>query len=132
MKNYYQFSQAKFEYELKGILIKNKYGFMQDVTEKWLERGRETWERIYMISTKNPSVKILVFSSIDIKTGKVRDIGNDSVKFVMTWKTKKGVVYKKMAHHYRIKTLFENVEKTLTQSQDQVFNLNYKEFSEAI
>lgn len=131
-KQYYQFSKKHFEYELRGILIRNKLGQVQDITEEYKSQGGETWERIYSVTTKNKSVRILVFSSIDINTDKVRDIGGDAVKVVKEWTTKNGKVYQKVAHHYRLKTLFNNLEKTLVECSDGVFNLNYKEFSKAI
>ena len=131
-KQYYQFSKKHFEYELKGILIRNKLGFMEDITESYKAEGGETWERIYAISTKNKSVKILIFSSIDIKTDKVRDIGGDAVKIVTEWTTKNGKVYQKVAHHYRLETLFSNVERTLIGCSKTVFDLNFKDFSKAI
>lgn len=129
MSNYYQFTKAHFEYELKGILIRNKAGFMEDITNDWLKEGKDTWERIYKISTKNKSVDIILFSSIDIRTGKVRNNGTDRVRVVKRWKTKNGFLYKKIHHHNRLSTLFKNLEQTITTTQKQVFSLNYKEFS---
>ena len=131
-KQYYQFTKKHFEFELKGILVRNRCGFMEDITEAYKAEGNETWERIYSISTKNKSVRILVFSSIDISTDKVRDLGGDAVKLVEEWTTKHGKVYKKLAHHYRLKTLFNNIEKTIIEAQSQVFGLNFKEFSKEV
>ena len=131
-KQYYKYTRKHFEFELKGILLRNRCGFMKDITDEYKVEGGETWERIYSISTRNKSVEILVFSSIDINTDNVRDIGGDSVKIVMAWNTKNGKVYKKLAHHYRLNTLFSNIEKTIINSQSKVFDLNYKEFKKAI
>lgn len=131
-KRYYKYTRKQFEFKLKGILLKNKCGFMKDITENYKADGNETWERIYSISTKNKSVEIMVFSSIDINTESVRDIGGDSVKLVMVWNTKNGKVYKKLAHHYRLNTLFSNIEKTIIEAQSQVFGLNYNEFKKVI
>ncbi len=131
-KRYYKYTRKQFEFKLKGILLTNKCGFMKDITENYKADGNETWERIYSISTKNKSVEIMVFSSIDINTESVRDIGGDSVKLVMVWNTKNGKVYKKLAHHYRLNTLFSNIEKTIIEAQSQVFGLNYNEFKKVI
>ena|SRR6185312_4315071 len=128
MSRYYQFTKKHFEYELKGILIRNRAGFMEEITNQWIADGNETWERIYKISTKNKSVEIILFSSIDIRTNEVRDNGNDRVRVVMKWKTKNGNMFKKIHHHNRLKTLFKNLEQTIIQTQSQVFDLNFKEF----
>lgn len=125
---YYQFSKKHFEYEMRGILIRNKCGFMTDITEEWIKEGNETWERIYKIQTKNKAVNLIVFSSVDIRTNEVRSNGVDAVRVVMQWTTKNGNVYRKVAKHYRLETLFKNLEKTLIEATSNVFNLNYKEF----
>lgn len=132
MERYYQFSKKHFQYMLRGILIKDRIGFMEDITTQWREEGNETWEHIYKISTKNRSVDIIIFSSVDMNTDKVRDIGGDAVRVVLRWKTKNGYIYKHIAKHYRIKTLFDNLEQTLINIQPQVFELKFKEFTPAI
>lgn len=133
MTLYYQFTKKHFEYELKGILMRNKLGTMEDITEQWkIENDSETWEYIYKISTKNRSVDIIVFSSVDMNTNKVRDIGNDAVRVVMRWTTRNGNFYKKLGKHYRIKTLFKNLEKTVVDGSNSVFGLNGKEFNTSI
>lgn len=126
--NYYQFTRAHFEYELKWILIRNQSGFMEDITEQWLSEGNNSWERLYKISTKNKSVDIILFSSIDIRTNKVRNNGTDRVRVILRWKTKHGYVYKKIHHHNRLETLFKNLQHTILTTQKQVFSLNFKEF----
>ena len=129
---YYKYSRKHFEYEFRGILINNQIGFLNDITEEWKKQGNETWERIYKISTKNKSLNIIVFSSIDINTNQVREIGGDAVRLVAAWTTKNGVVYKRISKHYRIESLFKNIERSLMSMQEQLFKLNYKEFSKAI
>jgi hypothetical protein len=125
---YYQFSKKHFEYEMRGILIRNKCGFMTDITEEWIKEGNETWERIYKIQTKNRAVDLIVFSSVDMRTNEVRDNGSDAVRLVMRWTTKNGHIYRKIAKHYRLETLFKNVEKSIKEATSSVFQLNYKEF----
>lgn len=132
MTKYYQFSKKHFEFELKGILLRNRLGFMQDITEEWLDEGNTSWERIYKITTKNKAVDIIIFSSVDIKTNEVRDNGADAVRVVMRWKTKNGVVFKKVKKHYRLKTLFQNLEHTISEAQQMVFGLNFKEFTKVV
>ena len=132
MRRYYQFSKNHFEYDVRNFLIKNKLGFLSDITQDYIADGGETWERIYKISTRNRSVDIIVFSSVDMRSNHVRENGDDAVRLVMRWKTKNGYVYKKLAKHLRIKTLFNNMHKTVKEAQQSVFNLAYKEFSKEV
>lgn len=127
MAKFYKFSKKQFEYKLRDLLITNKLGFMEEITEQWIEENNYSAEYIYQISTKNKSVKIIVFSSISIHEDKARKCGEDAVRLVLQWKTKNGYVYKKLAKHYRLETLFNNVYKTL--KDINVFDLKYKNFS---
>lgn len=132
MKRYYQFSKKHFEYGVREVLIQNKLGFLKNITEDYIAEGNNTWEYIYSITTKNPSVDIIVFSSIDMRTNHVREHGNDAVRLVLRWKTKNGYVYKKIAKHLRIDTLFQNIKKSVEKAQNNVFNLNYSDFSKKL
>lgn len=132
MTRYYQFSRKHFEFGMREFLISKKLGFMQEITEQYLSEGNETWERIYTVSTKNKSVDILIFSSVDMRTNHVREHGDDAVRLVLRWKTKNGYRYKKLAKHLRITTMFQNIEKTIAKAQDCVFELQYKEFSDKL
>jgi hypothetical protein len=127
-RQYYQFGKKHFEFGVREFLIKNRLGFLKDVTQDYIAEGGATWERIYTISTRNKSVDIVVFSSVDMRTDYVREHGDDAVRIVMRWKTKNGYVYKRISKHLRIQTLFQNMHKAIAEAQNQVFNLNYKEF----
>ena len=131
-RQYYQFGKKHFEYGVREFLIQNKLGFLKDITQDYIADGGVTWERIYTISTRNRSVDILIFSSIDMRTDYVREHGDDAVRLVLRWKTKNGYVYKKISKHLRIKTLFNNMEKSIAEVQSQVFNLKYGEFSREV
>lgn len=122
MREYYQYGKKHFEFEMRRLLIENKLGFLSEITDEFLS-DKHTWERIYKVSTKNPSLDIIIFSSVDIRTNYVRDYSADAVRLVFRWKTKNGYVYKKLAKHLRLRTLFSNVKKTLESAQKQVFNL---------
>lgn len=129
MRKYCKFSKKHFEYGMRNFLIKERLGFFSEITQEYLNEGNHTWERIYKVTTKNPSVDIILFSSVDIRTDSVRNNSQDAVRLVLRWKTKSGYVYKKLAKHLRISTLFNNIQKTIEGAQKQTFNLNYKEFS---
>jgi hypothetical protein len=118
------YSKKQFEYFLRNLLIENRLGFLSDVTDT----HNQTWEYIYEVSTRNPSVKVIIFSSVDKRTQKTRDNGDDRVRLVLRWTNRKGEhVYKRLARHNRIETLFNNVKSTLLNAN--VFNLNLSEFS---
>lgn len=132
MRKYTQFGRKHFEFGVRDFLISNKLGFLKDITSEYIADGGNTWETIYTISTKNKSVEILVFSSLDIRTSFVREHGDDMVRIVLRWKTKNGYMYKSLAHHQRINTLFNNMKKTIEKAQQSVFNLQYKEFTKGV
>ena len=132
MRQYYQFGKKHFEYGVREFLISNKLGFLKDITESYIAEGNNTWEHVYSISTANKAVEIIMYSSVDVRTSHVREHGDDAVRLVLRWKTKNGYVYKKLAKHLRIQTLFNNVKKTVETAQQSVFKLNYKEFSREV
>lgn len=123
--SYYKFCKKHFEYELRGLGL----GRMENITEEWLNQGKETWEHIYKISTKNKAVDIIIFSSVDMRTNEVRDNGRDAVRLVMRWTTRKGEVFKRIGKHYRLNTLFKNMANSIREAQGTVFNLQFKEFT---
>lgn len=128
-KRYYQFSKKHFEYGVREQLIANRLGFLKDITNEYIAEGNDTWEHVYAVSTANKAVDILIYSSVDMRTAHVREHGDDAVRLVMRWKTKNGYMYKKLAKHLRISTLFQNMKKTIECAQKTVFKLEYKEFS---
>lgn len=123
------FSKKQFEYLLNQELYKKRLGFMKEVQDFNTSYGWETWEYVYEISTKNPAVKIIIFSSIDKRTDRTREYGDDRVRLVMRWDTKSGPVYKRIKRHNRMDNLFTHLAATLKQAQDSVFKLNYKDFN---
>jgi hypothetical protein len=131
-RTYYQFGKKHFEYGVREFLIKNRLGFLKDITEQYIAEGNITWEHVYAISTANKSVDIIVYSSVDMRTSQVRQHGEDAVRLVLRWRTKNGYMYKKLSKHLRIATLFNNMHKTVEQAQKSVFNLQYKEFSKEV
>lgn len=132
--NYYNFSKAKFEYEL--IQMRNKLNFVgySEVSEDLQRNGYQINEKVYLIKTRNPYVSILIYSSIDKSTERVREIGSDAIRVVLVWKTNKGRFYKKIHKHLRIKTVFNNLEKTLGKGIKEAEGMNLKiwEFTEGI
>lgn len=131
MSIYYNFSKAKFEYELNGICKRNNLKNPVDITEE-LRVDNNLLEYTYEIFTKNPSVSFIVFSSIDLRTGRVRDKGSDALRVILKWKTRKGFYYKSLKNHKRITSVFLNLEKTIKTVNDSCFNLKVWEFNKDI
>jgi hypothetical protein len=128
MSNYYNFSKAKFEYELKGISIRNKFSSFVDVTDRLRNIENNLLERVYFLTTKNKSVGVLIYSSIDLRTDRVREKGSDAIRLVLVWETKKGNLYKKIAKHLRVTSIFNNLENTLIKVNNDSSNLKVWEF----
>jgi hypothetical protein len=129
-KEYYGFTRKHFEYELRGILISNRLGKLEDYTDGFIAEGNQTFEKIYKLKSRNPAVEVLVYSSVDVTENKVRSKGADAVRVVLCWNTKKGKRYKRVAKHLRIETLFKNLENTLLGLKEEVFALKWDEFSD--
>jgi len=79
--------------------------------------------RVYIFPSKNKAVQVIIFSSVDIKSEKVREVGNDAVRLVYNRTTRNGVMYKKIGKHYRVESLFNNLEGTLDKALNDVFKL---------
>lgn len=124
-KRYIQFSKAKFEYELVRIKQSCEMQGWHCVTALVeYDMGMTSWEYIYAFPTRNINVKIVIYSSVDMRTGKVRDKGNDAVRVVYRITNSKGeVYYKHIKKHLRIDTLFNNLETTIWNADCDCFNI---------
>lgn len=113
-REYVPFSQKKFEYEL--FMMKKRLGFYgySNVTEAMVRNGYNLKEQVYMIPTKRKNTNILIYSSLDVRSNKVRTIGSDAVRVVLVRKRNDGKRYfKRLGKHLRINTLFKNLENTI-------------------
>lgn len=123
---YRTFSKAQFEYFLTKTVKENELGYWRSLTED-LERetSRAYWEHVYQMATLNRTLTILIYSSVDRRFNKTRDLGKDAVRIVYRWETEKGVLYAKLKTHYRVNGLEKNLETTLKRysNKDIIFNL---------
>lgn len=131
---FYDFSKAKFEYELREMKKKLKFVNYSEVSHDLNKNGYVINESVYLIKTKNPYVSILIYSSIDNRTERVRSLGSDAVRVVLVWTTKNGRYYKKLHKHLRINTLFKNLEGTLSKGLKEAEGMKLKiwEFKEGV
>jgi hypothetical protein len=113
--------RSKDEFEVHLACIVNTYGgAIRDLTDAYHAR-KGSWERVYELTTSHPGVRLLVFSSIDIRTGEFRECGGDAVRIDRWMKTAKGNIgYRKVKTHPRIGTLFFNMEKTVLEVNEWV------------
>ena len=130
---YRKYTREQFESTMSKISDMYHLAHVYDGTEAIeKESGATIKEHVYVLPTRNPAVCVLIYSSVSRKTGQMRDNGNDAVRLVMRWSTKKGYKYRFLAKHLRIDTLFVNIRKTLVNSTKDVFNLNPQNFSDKI
>lgn len=80
---YYDYGRVVFEKEMSDILRSNGLGRWYDVTDHLFEFTGNTFERVYLISTRDRDTSLIVFSCLDNRTDRV----NDSIgKYVRIYK----------------------------------------------
>lgn len=126
---YRRYNKTQFEVTMSKISDMYHLGRIHDITtEIEKESNMKYYEYVYAMPTRNPAVDFVIYSSISRKDDEMRDNAKDAVRIVMRWATKNGNVYKFLAKHLRIDTLFVNIRKTLVEANENIFNLNYFEF----
>lgn len=120
-ENFCIYNKVEFENELQSIV--NGLGLsingIQDITQALIDKGFNTKERIYKIKTAQSNKCIIIYSSLDIRTNRTRSKGSDCIRVVVWLRTKHGDFFKSYKKHYRINTLFKNLEKSLTELNNQ-------------
>lgn len=128
-ETYMKYDRNTFEAELLKIADANGL-LLGDFTEK---QGRQhIEERVYEMTTQNPRIRILIYSSIDPHDGQSRDVGGDAVRVNLYCKYDGKHHYKKYKKHQRIETLFVNLNKTIASAQEYVFGEDVKKWFYAI
>lgn len=119
--SFIRYSRKQFERELIRIRTSNYLLSWSEITQTFNQKHGEpeSLEYIYSFPTKNRSVQILIFSSVDTRTGRNRDKDTDAVRVIYEWGTRKGLIYKKIRKHLRINTLFTNLERTVVLAFEQ-------------
>lgn len=113
----------KTEFEVKLNTIVRSAGLppynIQDITEGLQAGGMNLMERVYKIKTNQSNKAILVYSSVDVRTNRTREKGADALRVIIWLKTEQGNFFKSYKKHYRIETLFKNLEKSITEINSQ-------------
>lgn len=94
------------------VHIKNLWRFVE-VSDDIESDGIQNFEYIYRYETSYKNRFILVFSSVDKRTGKFRKCGSDAVRFVIQEVRPNGNYYYKLGKCYRTTNLRKNMEKKL-------------------
>jgi hypothetical protein len=113
---YYEYTREEFESKLKEIVELHGYQ-IGDFTDKI-----KSVERVYEVTTKNPKVRMLIYSSLGVNGQTCADVGGDAVRVNFYCKHKGKYFYKKFKKHQRIQTIFKNLEKTLFDANDYVLS----------
>lgn len=124
MGTYLKFSLKQFKF----FLYKEGVGSLSDITEEWIGEGKISKEHIFKVSTRNKSLDIIIYSSIDVRDERDRSCGSDAVRMVFRWKTSKGEFYRRIGKRYRTTNVFANVAHTINQAQGEAFSFDPKEF----
>lgn len=120
MANYMEFKKVEFENLLNNTIgkighEKNDLGKQwRDITSQLRNKGNNVQEHVYMLPTKNPSVSIVIYSSVSCYNGKTRNEGKDAVRVdVLCKSSEKGLQIKKIKKHYRTSGIFNNLMETI-------------------
>lgn len=112
--NYMSYNRNRFEQELERITGELNLQFGE-----YVDQGkRKSEERVYEVTTKNPMVRLLIYSSIDPRTNTSREVGGDAVRVTFYCMHKGKLYYKRHKTHQRISTLFNNLEKSIGAAND--------------
>lgn len=107
----------KFEFEAKLGNIVRAVGLptynILEITDGLVAGGMILKERVYRIKTAQRNKAILIYSSVDVRTNETREKGADALRVIIWLKTEQGNFFKSHKKHYRIDTLFKNLEKSI-------------------
>lgn len=104
---YVDITKAQFERGLYIIRdnLKNSIGYIQVTVPN------QTSEYVYILNTKNPEIKIKVFSSVHVNTGTTRNKGLDAIRIVPFYQNRE--IYFKTPHTKRMKNWQTNLQKKI-------------------
>jgi hypothetical protein len=123
------YDRKGFEYEVRGICIKEKPGFFNDLTEDlMLIAPDRVDQRVYAITTKNKSVDYIIYSGISTETNETLE-SFEKVNVVMRWKTRSGIMYKTVASAPRNEDMFKVISDGIVAAKDTIFKLDFKSFT---
>jgi hypothetical protein len=122
-RTYYQFSREEFEDEINSI-AQSKGLRLRNITQ---DKHKELQ---YELTTINPAVRIIIYSTLSPRAEEARSVGEDAIR-IMFWafdKDKK-VCYKKFKTRIlRIQTVFKNIDKAIDEANTFVYGEEIKKW----
>jgi len=125
---YQSCSKYEFEKFLCSVAGVGKILSWKEASDELATHENPIWEYVYRFRLRNPSVNIVIYSSIDKRSQTTRSCGADAVRLIYEWRTKRGVVYRKIAKRNRVEGLFENLQLSLVGGSEKCFKLDFSEF----
>ena len=123
-KQYKRYTKAQFERELILIRQEGKLRGWGDITQQLESESRQAlWEFVYCFPTYNKDLDLVVYSSVDRRSGATREKGSDAVRVIYRLRVGGSVWYKKLKKHYRLETLFKNLQSTLIEGNKDCYKL---------
>ncbi|BCE03462.1 hypothetical protein [Marinicellulosiphila megalodicopiae] len=127
---YKQYWKSEFQNTLTSIANTGKINRWTEISSNLENNQIPINEYVYQFTLRNKSVSIIIYSSIDKKTDRTREVGSDAVRIIFEWKTKEGKKYNKIAKHYRTESLFSNMIESINKASEKCFKLNDLEWVE--
>lgn len=121
---YKPYWKSEFQNCLTSVVGQGNLLRWQEISESLNTNEHQVWEYVYRFHLKNPSVSIIIYSSVYKTTDRSRDINSDAVRIVFEWQTINGVLYSKVAKKYRVDSLFKNLGNQLVSASMDCFDLN--------
>ena len=129
---YRPYWKSEFQNCLSSVSGQGNLVRWEEVSEELEAEGNKIWEYVYRFGLNNPSVSIIIFSSVYKNDDRSRDVNSDAVRIVYEWHTKNGVIYSKIAKKYRVDTLMDNLRQVLIDASQDCFNLERYEWVNSI
>jgi hypothetical protein len=122
-RTYYQFDRTEFEQELNAI-AQSKGLKLRNITQDKHE------ELQYELTTKNPAVRLIIFSTLSPRSGEARSNGADAIRInFWAYDKEKKVCYKKFKTRIlRIETVFKNIDKAVEEANEFVYGEEVKKW----
>jgi hypothetical protein len=127
-RTYHMFNREEFEKELNTIADIYSLKFRE------INPPHELEELKYEMTTRNPAVRMVIYSSLSRYAEEARDCGKDAVRISMWAFNKDGEPqYRKFKHCIlRIETVFENVERAIGEAQRWVYGSEARQWLYAL
>lgn len=126
-RTYYQFDRQEFEQEISAI-AQSRGLRVRNITQAKHD------ELQYEITTSNPAIRMIIFSTLSPRTGEARSNGSDAIRInFFTLNNNKELCYKKFkTRMLRIETVFKNIDKAVEEAQQWAYGDEAKKWLYAI